>query len=78
MKKKSDEFGPVLCQLRQQRNLTQEQLSELVGTSSSFISMLESSHKYPNLEMLFKLAHALGIPAGRFLDEMDKRLEESR
>jgi len=78
MKKKSDEFGPVLCQLSQQKNFTQEQLSELVGISSAFISMLESSHNNPTLEMLFKPAHALGIPAGRFLDEMDKRLEETR
>ena len=40
-----------------------------------FISMLESGHKYPNLEMVFKLAGALGVRPGTMLDAMEERLK---
>ena len=73
-KNRSDSFGPVLRQLRREKGLTQDQLSETVGVASPFISMLESGHKYPNLEMIFKLAEALGVRPGSMLDAMDERL----
>ncbi len=72
--KNSDAFGPVLRQFRVERGLTQDRLSVLVGMASPFLSMLESGHKYPNLEMLFKLAHALEVRPGAFLDAMERRL----
>ena len=71
--KYSDMFGPVLRQLRNRQNFTQERLGELAGTTAAFVSMLESGHKSPILEMLFKLAYALKIRPGLFLDEMEKR-----
>ena len=73
-KNRSDAFGPVLRQLRLEKNLTQDQLSEMVGVASPYISMLESGHKYPNLEMVFKLAEALGVRPGDLLDAMEERL----
>lgn len=48
--KYSDTFGPVLRQLRNRRDFTQERLGEMAETTSAFISMLESGHKYPNLK----------------------------
>lgn len=74
-KNRSDSFGPVLRQFRMEKSLTQDQLSELVGVASPFISMLESGHKYPNLEMIFKLAEALDVRPGAMLDAMELRLE---
>lgn len=73
-KNRSDYFGPVLRQLRMEKGLTQDQLSEMVGVASPFISMLESGHKYPNLEMVFKLADALGVKPGAMLDEVEERM----
>ncbi|MDL2313599.1 helix-turn-helix domain-containing protein [Desulfovibrio sp. OttesenSCG-928-C14] len=75
-KNRSDSFGPVLRQLRMEKGLTQDQLSEMVGVASPFISMLESGHKYPNLEMLFKLADALGVRPGAMLDAVEERLRQ--
>lgn len=72
-KNRSDSFGPVLRQLRMEKGLTQDQLSEMVGVASPFISMLESGHKYPNLEMVFKLADALGVRPGAMLDAVEER-----
>ncbi len=74
MKKKSDAFGPVLRRMRQEKQLTQEQLSERVGVAAPYISMLESGHKYPNLEMLFLLAEALEVRPGAMLDAMEERI----
>lgn len=77
-KNRSDAFGPVLRQLRLEKNLTQDQLSEMVGVASPFISMLESGHKYPNLEMILKLADALGVPPGDILNKMEERERRER
>jgi transcriptional regulator with XRE-family HTH domain len=74
-KKRSDAFGPVLRKLRLEKMLTQDQLSEMVGVASPYISMLESGHKYPNLEMVFKLADALEVRPGTMLDAMTERLK---
>ena len=48
---------------------TQEQLAELVGTSTSNIGTIESKmHKPLSLKMLFKIAKALDIPPKDLLD----------
>ncbi len=74
MKKKSDAFGPVLRQMRLNKDLTQERLSELLGVAAPYVSMLESGHKYPNLEMIFKISEALGVRPGALLDAMEERI----
>ena len=65
-------FGSVLRRLRHEKNLTQDKLSEVVGVASPYISMLESGHNYPNLNMIFKLADALEVPASTIIAEMEK------
>jgi len=67
-----DAFGPILRKFRLEKKLTQDQLSERVGVTSPYISMLESGHNYPNLEMLFRLADALKIPTSAIIAEMEK------
>ena len=49
-----------IVRVRQQKNMTQEQLAELIGTKKSNISRLESGKYNPSLEMLIKIAQALG------------------
>jgi len=49
--------------------LTQEQLAELVGTSTSNIGTIESKmHKPLSLKMLFKIAKALEVSPKDLLD----------
>jgi predicted transcriptional regulator len=45
---------------RQERNLTQKDLAELVGTKQSNISRLESGNYNPTLDFLNKVARAIG------------------
>jgi len=74
-KKFSDAFGPVLRKLRMDKNTTQEVLGGMVGVSSPYISMMESGHNYPSLEMIFLLAAALEIRPSDILKEMENRLQ---
>lgn len=63
----------VLRQFCMEKGLTQDQLSEMVGVASPFISMLESGHKYPNIEKVFKLTDALAVRPGAMLDAVEER-----
>lgn len=50
------EFGGRLKALRQERNLTQEQLGEKLNTSFSRISRLESGRCTPSIDALVEIA----------------------
>jgi transcriptional regulator with XRE-family HTH domain len=43
------------------QGLTQEQLAEKIGTSTTWIGHLETGRAVPNLAMLQKIARALGM-----------------
>lgn len=73
-KTKSRAFGPVLKHFRIERKLTQEELAEKVGVVTSYVSMMESGQKFPNLEMLFALAEALGLTASELVGAMEHHL----
>ena len=73
-KTKSRAFGPVLKHFRTERKLTQEELAEKVCVVTSYISMMESGQKFPNLEMLFALAEALGLTASELVRAMEHHL----
>ena len=68
--KNSTAFGVVLRAYRLEKGLTQEQLSERVGVVHSFICSLESGKKQPSLQMVLKLATALGTRPGELIDAM--------
>ena len=70
-KTKSRAFGPVLKRFRTERKLTQEEVAEKVGVFTSYISMMESGQKFPNLEMLFALSIALGKTASSLIQAME-------
>lgn len=74
MKKKSDAFGPVLRRIRLEKRLTQEELSERLGVAAPYVSMLESGHKYPNLEMFFRIAESLNVNPSSIMEEMEERI----
>jgi transcriptional regulator with XRE-family HTH domain len=43
------------------QGLTQEQLAEKIGTSTTWIGYLETGRAVPNLAMLQKIARVLGV-----------------
>ncbi len=55
-----DLLGQAIKQVRQERNLTQEQLGELVGVQKAQISKIENSVKNARFETILKVFDALG------------------
>lgn len=53
-------LGQAIKQARQERNLTQEQLGELVGVQKAQISKLENSVTNARFETILKVFSALG------------------
>lgn len=74
--KNLDAFGIVLRQYRQEKGLTQEQLSERVDVVRSFICTLENGNRQPSLQMVLKLAAALGVRPGELVNAMADRIAE--
>ena len=68
-------FGEVLQELRLRQALTQDQLAGLVDTERSHISALERAEKGPALATIFRLADALGMPAGELIGLVEQRLK---
>jgi DNA-binding XRE family transcriptional regulator len=55
-----DLLGQVIKQARQERNLTQAQLGELVGVQKAQISKIENSVKNARFETVMKVFDAFG------------------
>lgn len=53
--------------LRQEANITQEELSYLIGKNSNYMGMIESYRRGISFKTLFKIAVALKTEAYQFL-----------
>ena len=63
-------LGVRIKKLRRLRGLTQEELAELVGVSVRSLSHIECGESFPS-KSLYKLATALDVSIGEFLDVED-------
>jgi transcriptional regulator with XRE-family HTH domain len=66
---KDNQVGSKISQLRQNRNITIEQLSNNSQLSVGFIAKLEAGQLAPSLSPLLKIARGLGVRLGTFLDD---------
>ena len=62
-------IGPKIRQLRRQKNLSLQQLSERSGLSTATIHKIEHSGMTPTVATLMKLAAALNRSVAYFIDE---------
>ena len=67
-------IGKFLSELRREREMTQEQLAEKIGTSNKTISRWENGNYMPPVEMLMELSEFYGVSineilSGRRLDD---------
>ena len=70
-------FGIVLKEMREERNLTQPQLSELSGVDTGYIGTLETGKKMPMLPMILRLSKGLGILPGELVNRIAQRFDEN-
>jgi transcriptional regulator with XRE-family HTH domain len=60
--------GRKLHDLRLQRELTLERLARLSGVSRAMLWQIEQARSAPTITVLARVADALGVPVGAFLD----------
>jgi transcriptional regulator with XRE-family HTH domain len=59
----------VLRELREKKGWSQAKLAEQVGVSDAYVAQLETgARKNPSLEILKRLARALGVPVTELLE----------
>ena len=63
-------IGQRIKRAREKKQLTQEQLAELVDLSPMHISVIERGAKPPKLETLVNIANALGVSADTLLQDV--------
>lgn len=69
-----DLLGHAIKQARQERNLTQEQLGELVGVQKAQISKIENSVKNARFETILKVFDALGAKVNFNVELNNKKI----
>ncbi len=67
-------IGEKLRRLRQQRNLSMQQLAELLQTSDAQISRVENGQRKPSAELVFQISTFFAVPVERLMRD-DLELE---
>ena len=65
-------LGDEIRRVRQEKKMTQEQLSYAAGVDRTYISELENNHRSPTVDMLLKLCGALGTKASALIAKIEK------
>lgn len=74
--------GMFLKELRKEKNLTQEQLAEMLGVSNRSVSRWENGVNMPDFDLVIEIVNYFNVTIEEFLDgermtEMDKKTEET-
>ena len=64
--------GSKIKGIRESKNLSVEEIAERSGLSVEQILSVENDHTLPSLGPLIKIARALGVRLGTFLDDSDE------
>ena len=69
-------FHFVLRRFRHKAGLTQEQMAKRMGVSVGFFGMMEVGRRWPNIDMLFRIAWALGIRPGELVNALEEEVRD--
>ncbi|MGO8787476.1 MAG: helix-turn-helix domain-containing protein [Terriglobia bacterium] len=67
-------IGTRIIQLRNEKRLTQQDLSDRTGLAASYLSRIENRHLEPRPHTLRKIAVALGVPMSEIFQERSTQL----
>jgi transcriptional regulator with XRE-family HTH domain len=68
-------LGTALKERRNELGLTQEDVAGAAELDRPFITMIESARKQPTVSVLWRLAAALQLSPGDFVQRVDQRYE---
>jgi len=60
-------FGQRVQEVRQSKNITQEELAARVSMHRTYIGLVERGQRNPTIRTLYKIATALKVDAGQLL-----------
>lgn len=66
-------FRIILKKLREEKELAQHQLADLLGKSQSTVGMWESGKSYPDYATLIKLAEFFGVSVSYLIGETTQK-----
>lgn len=69
-------IGDAIKHLREQQDLTQEELAKKLNLSRSTISMYENNERIPNAYILDNIADALGVSVDYLIGRIDRRMNQ--
>ncbi len=72
MSNNTTKVGAKIKGIRETKNLSVEEVAERSGLSTEQITSIESDQNLPSLGSLIKVARALGVRLGTFLDDNDE------
>ena len=64
----SVKIGKYISMLRKEKNLTQEELAEIIGVSSKTISRQKVGDNIPDTNFLYELSKKFGVPTQDILN----------
>jgi len=67
-------IGTRVMQIRNQKGMSQRQLSERCGIAGSYLSRIENRHLEPRPKTLRKIADALEVPLAEFFQDHAEKL----
>jgi transcriptional regulator with XRE-family HTH domain len=67
-------IGTRVMQIRNQKGISQRQLSERSGIAGSYLSRIENRHLEPRPKTLRRLAEALDVPLAEFFQDHEENL----
>ena len=71
MENKTDKYtkiGQFIKRMREEKNMTQEELASKIGVKAASLSLYESGDRNPDLYKLELIAKALDVPVATILD----------
>jgi transcriptional regulator with XRE-family HTH domain len=74
MKQPGENLGINLGRIRQERNLSFDNLAELTGVSKSMLRQIEIGQSNPTIATLWKIANGLRIPFTELLQEQTQEI----
>ena len=69
-------LGETIRELRREKGISQEVLSGLSGIARSHLSMIENGTTSINVETLWKIADAIGVPLSEIVERVEMKMEQ--